>query len=215
MKKVLLLLSFIFVFVSCTIDPVLTSACADGNCDGRFWVDTSVNPGSYQDTQGVWHVKFSGRTYFTLKGSTDELTQEYVVNGVPLMETAYDSNFFFTTDNVQWTYPVYSFLGLYTNNNLHTAIPYGYITQTIPQIQNSGTDITNLVGYQITPHTTFDKPYSSTLLQVYSKYNSHPQHSMIFLPSFVGKTAEIYVRVMFGERLDQVREYKIKVAFEN
>jgi hypothetical protein len=38
---------------------------------------------------------------------------------------------------------------------------------------------------------------------------------MIFLPSFVGKTAEIYVRVMFGERLDQVKEYKIKVIFEN
>jgi hypothetical protein len=215
MKKVLFLFSLLLLLSSCSYEPILDSACIDGSCDAEFWVDTYVNPGSYQDTQGVWHVKYSGLNYFTLKGNTDPLTQEYIINGVPLMETAYDSNFFFTTPNVQWTYPVYSFLGLFSNNNLNTAIPYGYITQTIPQIQNNGIDITNLVGYQITKHTTFDKPYSSTILQAYSKYNSHPKHHMVFLSSFIGKTADIYIKVMFGERLDQVKTYKIKVIFEN
>lgn len=214
MKKVMFLLSFIFVFSSCTIESVPASACLDGSCDGIFWVDLNVNPGSYQDSEGAWHIKYSGRNYFTLKGITDELTSDYIINGVPLMETSYDSNFFFTPTNIQWTYPVYSFLGLFSNNTLTKAIPSRYITQTIPQYLSSVGDITNMVGYEMTSHTTFNKPYSSTLLQVYSKYNSHPQRSMIFLKSFVGKTADVYVRVMFGERLDQVKEYKIKVIFE-
>ena len=215
MKKVLFLLGFVFLLNSCTVDSGGSSACLDGNCDATFWVDTQINPGSYLDSKGVWHVKYSGRNYFTLKGTTDDLKSEYIINGVPLMETSYDSNFFFTPTNVQWTYPVYSFLGLFSNNTLRTAIPSRYITKTIPQYLSSQGDITNMVGYEMTARTTFDRPYSSTLLLVYSKYNSTPQRSMIFLKSFVGQTADLYVRVMFGERLDQIQDYKIQVMFEN
>ena len=68
MKKVLFLLGFVFLLNSCTVDSGGSSACLDGNCDATFWIDTNVNPGSYLDSKGVWHVKYSGRNYFTLKG---------------------------------------------------------------------------------------------------------------------------------------------------
>jgi len=214
MKKVLLLLGLLFTFTACSIDPVSPNVCQDGSCDASFYVDPAINPGSYQDANNVWHVKYSGRKYFTVKGTIDKLSSDYVVNGVPLVETGFDSDFFFTPENIQWTYPVYSFLGLTSNSTLTTAIPYGYVTMTLPQILNN-TSVTNLVGYEMNSHTTFDKPYSPTLLSTYSKYNYTPQHSMIYLPSFVGKTAEIYIRVIWGEGNSETHFYKMKVIFEN
>jgi hypothetical protein len=214
MKKVLFILGLFFVFVSCTPPALETPVCQDGSCDATFRVDTQINPGSFQDSNGVWHVKYSGNNYFTLKGITDKLNSDNIVNGVPLIETGYDSDLFFTPTNVQWTYPVYSFLGLFTNNTLSTAIPYGYQTLTLPQILND-TSVTNMVGYEMNSHTTFDKPYSPTLLSVYSKYNYLPQHSMIFLPSFVGQEANIYIRVIWGETYSETKYFILHVKFEN
>jgi hypothetical protein len=36
---------------------------------------------------------------------------------------------------------------------------------------------------------------------------------MVYLPSFVGKTADIYVKVAWGEGVE-AREYKVRVIFE-
>jgi hypothetical protein len=213
MKNFIYSIFILLVLSSCTAETSTSQVCQDGSCDAEFWIDTKVNPGSFLDSQGIWHIKYSGRNYFTLKGSADQLMPGYIVNGVPLIETGYDSNFFFTTNNVQWTFPVYSFLGLSSNNTLTTSIPYGSTTKTIPQIQSSGIDITNLVGYQITKVTTFNKPYSSSLLSTWSKYNYTPQMQMVYLPSFVGKTADIYVKVAWGEGVE-AREYKVRVIFE-
>jgi len=214
MKNFIYSILFLLLLTSCSVETSSSQVCQDGSCNAEFWVDTNVSPGSYKDTQGVWHIEYSGLKYFTLKGSVDQVMPDYIVNGVPLVETGYDSNFFFTTENVQWTFPVYSFLGLFSNNTLTTAIPYGTRTKTIPQIQADGINITNLVGYQITKVTTFDKPYSPDLLSTYSKYNFTPQQQMVYLPSFVGKTADIYVKVAWGEGVEK-REYKIKVIFED
>lgn len=226
MKKVLFLtfykslyygmasLGLFLLLVSCSIAEESTSVCVDGTCDAAFRIDTQVNPGSYQDSDGVWHIKYSGNNYFTVKGITDKLNSENIVNGTPLIETGFDSDFFFTPENIQWTYPVYSFLGLFINNTLTTAIPYGYQTLTLPQILNN-TSVTNVVGYEMTSHTSFNKPYSPTLLSVYSKYNYTPQRNMVFLPSFVGREATIYIRVIWGEAHSETKYYTLRVKFEN
>ena len=214
MKKFLFLLKLLFIFTSCTLQPLETPVCEDGSCDATFRIDTQVNPGSFQDTNKVWHIKYSGNNYFTLKGITDKVTSENIVNDVPLIETGFDSDLFFTPQHIQWTYPVYSFLGLCSNSTLTTHIPYGYQTLTLPQILND-TSVTNMVGYEMNSHTTFDKPYSPTLLSVYSKYSYAPQHSMIFLPSFVGQEATIYIRVIWGEAHSETKYFTLHVKFEN
>jgi len=214
MKKVLFLLGLVFIFSSCTLEPLEEPVCQDGSCDAAFVVDTQVNPGSYQDSNGVWHVKYSGHNYFTLKGIADKLNSENIVNGVPLIETGYDSDLFFTPSNIQFTYPVYSFLGLYSNSTYTTPIPVGYQTLTLPQILNNSS-VTNIVGYEINSHTTFNAPYSPTLLATYAKYNYSPRKAMIFLPSFVGKEANIYIRVIWGEVHSETKYYVLHVKFEN
>lgn len=199
-------------FLSCaTEESRETVICKDYSCEATFVIDVVQNPGSYQDESGVWHVKYSGLNYFRIKGSTDELNPDYVINGVPLMETAYDSNYFFIPGVVTWTYPVYSFLGLFTNSNLTKPIPVGYQSYSFAQLVNDYS-ITNIVGYEITKHTAFDKPYSPTLFATYSKYNSHPTQQIIFFREMIGDTAEIYIKVTWGEVLK--KQYTLKIKFE-
>ncbi len=188
------------------------SHCIDGNCEATFVIDVTQNPGSYLDSNGIWHIKYSGLNYFRIKGNTDILKPEYVINGVPLMETGYDSNYFFVPGNVTWKYPVYSFLGLFTNNNLTNPIPIGFETYTMIQLVENYS-ISNLVGYEISKHFNFNHPAAATMLQTYSKYNYHPTQQMAFFPEMIGDEAEIYIRVIWGET--EVKNYTLKVKFEN
>lgn len=205
-------------FISCSPEELRdTYPCPDGNCDAQFVIDTQQNPGSYQDANGVWHVKYSGLNYFRIKGNTDQLTPDYIVNGVPKIETCYDSNYFYIPNNVRWTYPVYSYLGLFINNNLQTAIPIGYYTYTLPQIVND-TSVSNLAGYEINRYFNFNHPAAKTMLQTYSKYTYTPTQQMVFFPEMIGDTAKIYVRVIWnsdygGESVERV--YELNVKFEN
>jgi hypothetical protein len=187
------------------------SPCSDGNCEAIFVIDATQNPGSYLDTQGIWHIKYSGLHYFRIRGNTDILKPEYVINGVPLMETGYDSNYFFIPGNVTWKYQVYSFLGLFTNNNLTKPIPIGLKTYTMIQLVENYS-ISNLVGYEINKHFKFNTPYAQTLLQTYSKYNYHPTQQLVFFPEMIGEEAEIYIRVTWGAT--EIKNYTLKVKFE-
>jgi len=38
------------------------------------------------DENNYWRVPYQGLKYFTVKGQVDELQDDYVVNGVPLVE---------------------------------------------------------------------------------------------------------------------------------
>lgn len=113
-KLVVVVLSFLS-FLSLSCEDLLKeekSPCLNGNCEATFVVDVPQNPGSYLDSNGIWHIKYSGLNYFRIKGNTDVLKPEYIINGVPLMETGYDSNYFFVPGNVTWKYPVYSLSGV-------------------------------------------------------------------------------------------------------
>lgn len=213
-KKLVIIFIFIILIIITGCEDILkkeTSNCLDGNCEATFFIDTAQNPGSYLDNDGIWHIKYSGLNYFRIKGNTDVLKPEYVINGVPLMETGYDSNYFFIHGNVTWKYPVYSYLGLFTNNNLTNPIPIGFETYTMMQLVENYS-ISNLAGYEITKHFNFNTPYAQTLLQTYSKYNYHPTQQMVFFPDMIGDEAEVYIRVIWGET--EVKNYTLKVKFE-
>ena len=147
---IFLIIATIFTLTNCTKDNSLKKPypCPDGSCDASFIIDTIQNRGSFIDNTGTWHIKHSGLNYFRILGETDTLVRTYVINGIPLIETGYDSNYFYIPGNITWTYPVYSFLGLFTNNNLGKAIPFGTKTYTITQLTDNYY-IENLAGYQI------------------------------------------------------------------
>lgn len=213
MKNILIVFVLILL-ISCSTNSPKQEVCLNGDCFGSFYVETIGHPGTYQDSQGVWHIKHAGLNYFTIKGNLSELDSHYVINGVPLVVTAYDSNFFYTLGNVIWTYPVYSFLGLWSSNQMNTPIPYGASTYTFPQLVQQ-TTIENLAGYEIqhNPHVNVNHPAYSSYFATYSRYTYTPQQSMVFFPDFIGKTASIYIEITFGE--DKVTiEKELKVVFE-
>jgi hypothetical protein len=213
LKNLFLLLLSLFVF-SCSTSELDQNVCLNGDCYAEFWVDTMGHPGTYQDGQGVWHIKHAGLNYFTVKGDVNELDPHYVINGIPLVSVGFDSNFFYIPGNVIWTYPVYSYLGLWSSNQMNTPIPIGTQTYTFPQLIGQ-TNIMNLAGYTIqrNPNVNINHPAYKTYFATYSKYTYKPQQSMVFFQDFIGQSATIYINITFGENKETVLK-ELKVVFE-
>ena len=214
MKKIIIALVLILL-AGCTNEQPEQPVCLNGDCYGDFYIDTLGHPGTYQDSQGVWHIKHAGLNYFTVKGNLSPLDPHYIINGVPLVVTAYDSNFFYTLGNVIWTYPVYSFLGLWSSNQMNTPIPIGTQTYTFPQLVQQ-TTIENLAGYEIqhNPNVNVNHPAYQSYFATYSRYTYTPQQSMVFFNDFIGKSATIYIEISFGENKATVNR-ELKVVFED
>lgn len=214
MKKLTALLIILSLY-GCEKDSPIQNTCLNGDCYANFYIDTYGHPGTYQDAQGVWHIKHAGLNYFKVKGTISPLDPHYVINGLPLVSTGFDSNMFYTLGNVIWTYPVYSFLGLWSSNQMNTPIPVGTQTYTFPELVQQ-TTIENLAGYEIqhNPNVNVNHPAYSSYFATYSKYTYTPQQNMVFFDDFVGRTASIYISVTFGE--DKVTiEKELKIVFEN
>lgn len=97
MKKLVLLLGVVVSLVSCEGNMEVTPCI--GDCYTEFYVDSTVNEGSYVDENGFYVVKHSGFNYFTVKGELSNMTSKYVVNGTPLVETKFDSDYFVDNSN--------------------------------------------------------------------------------------------------------------------
>lgn len=212
-KFLFLALVSLFIF-SCTPDDIQQDVCLNGDCGAEFWIDTLGHPGTYKDANDVWHIKHANLDYFTIKGKINQLDPHYVINGIPLVETGFDSNFFYTLGNVIWTYPTYSFLGLWSSSQMDTPIPYGTASYTFPQLIEQ-TTILNLAGYEIqhNPHVNVNHPAYQGYFATYSKYTYTPQQSMVFFDDFEGMTASIYIEVTLGENKETITK-EIKISFE-
>jgi len=209
----------IFVFLlSCEVLEEDNYPCPDGNCDAEFVIDTQQNPGSYRDANGIWHIKYSGLNYFRILGEADPIYDKYLINNLPSIYTAYDSNYFYIPGVVTWTYPVYSYQGLFSDTNMNTAIPVGFQTYTFPQlVQNY--QIMNLAGYVINrnPNVNVNHPAYPTYFSTYSRYNYRPTQQMVFFEDMIGQTADIYIKVSWasdwwGAKVEKF--YKLSVVFE-
>lgn len=212
--KRLLVLCVLVIISSCSTPELSPNVCLNGDCGAEFWIDTLGHPGTYKDASGVWHIKHAGLDYFTIKGKVKELDPHYVINGVPLVVVGFDSNLFYTLGNVIWTYPTYSFLGLWSSNQMNTPIPYGTASYTFPQLARQ-TTVMNLAGYEIqhNTHVDINHPAYKSYFASYSKYTYSPKQNMVFFKDFEGKVATIYIEVSLGEdKRTVVRE--VKIAFE-
>lgn len=207
---------FLFTLFGCESESITTpDVLLNKNEDVSFWIDTDVSPGSYMDAQGVWHVEYSGLHYFTIKGSIPTLNPQYVINRVPLIEVAFDSDFFYIPGIVTWRYAVYSYRGDFADRLLTTPIPVGYQTYTFPQLIKQHS-IMNLAGYQITknPNVDVNHPAYSTYFATYSKYTYNPKQQMVFFPDFIGEKVTVFIRSSLGEG-EKVISKELKIVFED
>jgi len=167
--------------------------CLDGNCDARFDI-----PGSTLDKNNYYHIKWQGKNYFQIIGSLDKLASDYVLNGVPLIETGFDSDYWVFFDSVFYRYPLYSYLGVYSDKRYNDPIPIGSATYTLVDITNLYPPF-NISGYEIPKKFTgWDKPYAVTMIGTYSKYTYNPTQNIFFCKEMRGDTVTIFTSVKFN-----------------
>jgi hypothetical protein len=212
MKK-LIYITLISFFWACSPEELISPyPCLSGDCESFFEIDSLVSPGVYQDNNGYFHIEHQGYNYFTIKGQLDELHPDYVINGVPLVETVFDSDYWVWINGITFTVPLYSVLGYFTGGGFNNPIPIGNITYTIEDMAQNHPPL-NIAGYQINPNQCLDCPYSETLLGSYSKYTYQPQQQIFFDNQMVGDTVKVFVKTIFnsdiGERVEIEKEFKI------
>ena len=212
----LLIFGLIGFFLACSKEEISNPyPCISGDCDGVFLINPISQPDAYIDQNGYWHVFHSGINYFTIDGYLDELHPDYVINGIPLIETGYDSDYWVWIENLQFTVPLYSFLGYFTSGDYNNPIPIDSNTYTISDMAGVHPPL-NIVGYQIQKNQCLDCPYSETLLGTYSKYNYQPKQNIFFDNEMIGDTTKIFIKTKWnsaaGFRVE--KEFELKVIFE-
>ena len=192
-----------------------TSPCLNEPCESSFEVSKEVTPDHYIDENGYNHIQFWGPKYFTVRGNLSELSKKYVINGVPLVETVFDSDYWIWLDNLTFVLPVYSIFSWYTDNEFQNPIPVGTITITLNEMISRLPPL-NISGYSINENTCMDCPYTSTLFGTYSKYTYKPQHSFYLGPEMVGDTLQVFIKVIFNSDigLSEENEHILKVVVD-
>ena len=214
MNRLLLILGIGFLLTSCSKEEIAPYPCLDGDCDALFYIDEQVQPNAYQDDNGYWHIEFYGPKYFTIRGVLDELDDHYVINGVPLIETQYDSDYWVWINSITFTIPIYSVLSWYTGGAYNNPIPVGNITYTLDDMAQNHAPL-NIAGYQINKNFCWECPYAESLLGSYSKYNYNPRQMFYLDNEMVGDTLKIMTKTLFnsdvGHRVEKETEFNIIV----
>ncbi len=217
MKKLLLILGFISLLTSCSREGVISSTtCIGGDCNAEFVINPLSQPNSYLDERGYWHIFHEGINYFTIDGFLDDVEEEYKINGVSIIETGYDSDYWVWINNFQFTVPLYSFLGYFTGGGFNNPIPVGNVTYTIEDMAGVHPPL-NIVGYQITKNMCLDCPYSPTLLGTYSKYTNRPKQNVFYDDEMVGDTINVFIKTKWAGEWDDakvIKDYQLKIILD-
>jgi hypothetical protein len=212
MKKMLCLV-VILLLISCKKKEIEPHPCLDGKCETSFWIEGPSQ--GKTDANGYTHIKWIGVNYFSIKGKLAELNPKYIVNGVPLIETTFDSDYWVVFDTIKYSTPMYSVLGWYSDKQFNNPIPIGSYTYTLKDVAQIQPPL-NIAGYQINPYTCFNCSYSSSLFGTYSKYNYAPKQNMFLSKYMKNDTANVYIRVVYNSDMGSrvTKESSFKIVFD-
>jgi hypothetical protein len=209
MTKKFIYTIFISLIWSCTQEQnTIPYPCINGDCNADFFIDPLVSPGVYQDQNEFWHIEYQGFNYFTIKGNTSVLHSDYIVDGTPIIETMFDSDYWVWLDGITFTIPLYSALGYFTGGDFNNPIPIDNKTYTILDMANNFPPL-NIVGYTINPNQCLTCENSQALLGTYSKYTYTPQQQIFFDKKMVGDTAKVFMKTSFNSKVEVEKELKI------
>ena len=183
------------LFSSCQKENIDQTPC-DGNCDTHYEI-VYENITDSINSDGYYIIEFNGLEYFQIKGQLTELNNQYIINGVPLIEAKFDSDYWVVFENLNFSTPMYSYLGWFNSSTLNTPIPFGSYTYTMNELIDIHPPL-NIVGYQIPKYMCTDCPYSETLVGSYSKYNYTPTQNVFLDDEMVGDTINIFIETTFN-----------------
>ena len=167
----------ILLFSSCTKQETIHQSPCNGNCDAQYGVIYKGQP-IFPNSNGFYEIQWDGLNYFQIKGQLSELNDQYVINGVPLIQANFDSDYWIVVDSIRFQTPMFSYLGWFNDNSLNTPIPFGNYTYTMIDLIDLHPPL-NIVGS-------------------HSKYNYNPKQNIILDNEMVGDTINIFIETIFN-----------------
>ena len=180
---------------SCKKVTINQSPC-NGNCDSNYGVVYKNQP-IFINSNGYHEIEWDGLNYFQIKGQLTPLNEQYIINGEPLIEAKFDSDYWVVFDSIRFQTPMYEYLGWFTDQNFNSPISVGPHTYAIDNLLYAHSPH-NIVGYQIPKHICVDCPYSETLLGTYSKYTYTPTQNIMLDNEMIGDTINIFIETTFN-----------------
>lgn len=197
-----LILSLIFA-PSCTKQETIHQSVCNGNCDATHIV-VYKNQEILPNGNGDYEIEWNGLNYFQIKGLLTPLNDQYVINGVPLIETKYDSDYWVVFDSLQFQTPMFSYLGWFTDQGLNTPITIGPYVYTMNDLINLHPPY-NIAGYQLPKHWCTECPTAESNVGSYSKYNYEPTQNFLLDNEMVGDTINLFIETTFN--IEQGTQY--------
>lgn len=207
MKYKLLVFSslLITIFTSCSKDELNEIQLEDIEPSTVFFIDKQSQPDSYQDDNGYYHIQFNGPRYFTIKGELDEEKVPEFVNGVPLTETSFDTDYWIWIEGITFTVPLYSPFATFADDMFFVPIPVGTMILRICDLVDGG-EIFNIAGYTYNDKICGACPYSDFTMGTYSKNTLNPQQSIYLDRTMSGDTLKVFVKTKYNYDLDSALE---------
>lgn len=200
MEKIIIAVAAVIGLTSCEKEEFYPEPCID--CQLTIQVDTNVSPGTYTDANGYVHVPHNGLTYFTIESLMSEIDESYIINGVPLVEVDWDSDYWVVFNSIGFQYSLYSLFGYYDATG--TPIPVG---DTVYYWNNSSPP-TNITGYV----------YNSNRKRgIQTKYSYYARKEVFFDDEMIGDTATVYSKALWNNDLVGPKKEvldSLKIIFE-
>ena len=208
----LYIISSLFFLASCSKEELpLEGVCITGDCQAEWVIDTQNQPNAYKDDMNYWHVEASNK-YFTIKGELDEIYEEYEVNGIPLVETTFDSDTWIWIEDITFKIPLYNPFREFFDEQFTRPLPIGERILKVCNLIQAGT-VYNLAGYTFNEKWCGDCPYSGRVMGTYSSNTLNPQQSIHIDNRIKGDTIEVYMKTKFnydlGDSEDVYRSLRI------
>lgn len=181
-------------FISCTKEEIYPTPC-NGDCETSYEV-IYKNQTLYPNN-GYYEVEWDDLNYFQISGYLTPLNDEYVINGVPLIEAKFDSDYWIVMDSITFQTPMYSYLGWFNDQTLETPISIGNNIYTLTDLIQLMPPL-NIVGYQIPYNFDVDHPAAESYLGTYSRYNYTPTQNIFVDNEMVGDTINIFIETTFN-----------------
>jgi len=155
-----------------------------------------------QNPNGIWEIEYAGLNYFQVSGKLSELNERYVINGVPLIEANFDSDYWVLFDTLRFQIPMYSYLGWFNDQSMNTPISIGTYTYTMANLIDLHPPL-NIVGYQIPKYFCWECPYAQTIVGVHSKYNYRPTCNVLLDDEMIGDTINMFIETLFNSDIGE------------
>jgi len=201
----------ILALSSCTKEDIHSypPPCS-GDCETVYEV-IYRNQLMYTNEEGYYEVEWDNLNYFQISGYTTPLNDEYILNGVPLIEARFDSDYWVVLDTLTFQTPMYSYLGWFNSNTLDDPISIGDLEITLTDMVQLYPPL-NIVGYQLPRYFDFDHPAAYTLLGTYSKYNYQPTQNIFLDNEMIGDTINIFIETQFNTDLGQTEVIENQIS---